>query len=170
MSSKKPRVANASFLQSLHREKTGTCSDVLYVIHGFLAFIKSLRSRFTLQCLLRSLPVSLLQYFVKNWTWFIFEDYRVPLGTAIMQRFTNVSSLRAYHSKRTWTRAIRDNLRNPLWGLYIGLFRLHICAFKDRVLYILVFLLQVELEKSVISRKFLRVLGWLIWPTEREGE
>ena len=55
------------------------------------------------------------------------------------------------------TRVILDNLRNSLCGLYIGLSSFHICVFNNLVLHIFAFLLQVELEKSVISLKFLRV-------------
>ena len=71
--------------------------------------------------------------------------------------------------KETVTRVILDNLRNSLCGLYIGLSSFHICVCNNLVLHIFAFLLQVELEKSVISLKFLRVSGWPIWPTERAG-
>ena len=45
---------------------TGTCLAALCVIRGFLAFFRSSRSKFTLQCLMRGLSVSGWEYFVKN--------------------------------------------------------------------------------------------------------
>ena len=64
----------------------------------FLAFFRPSSSRFTLECLLRGLSVSLLEYFVK-----IERDLRLtgfPLGTTIWQRFTNIPCLRSYHTEK----------------------------------------------------------------------
>ena len=81
----------------------------------------------------------------------------------------HVPCLRSYHRKRYGTPVILNNLQNSLCGLYIGHSSFHICVFNNGVVHILVFLLQVELEKSAIIWKFLRVSGWPIWPTERAG-
>ena len=67
-------------------------------MRGFLGFCRPSRSRFTLECLLRGLSVSLLEYFVK-----IERDLRLtvfPLRTTIWQRFTNIPCLRSCHTEK----------------------------------------------------------------------
>ena len=47
-------------------ERTGNRSVALVVIRGLLGFFSTSTSKLTLQCLLKGLSVSLLEYFVKN--------------------------------------------------------------------------------------------------------
>ena len=98
---------NVSCLWWHQRERTHTLLVALFVIRGYLGFLRPSRSRFTVWCLLRGWSVSLLEYFVKNWTWVIvFEGWTFyPLGTLIRQRFTNVSCLPTYHREKCGTRS-----------------------------------------------------------------
>ena len=86
--------------------KYHTVLVALFVIRGYLGFLRPSRSTFTVWCLLWGWSVSLLEYFVKNWTWVIvFEGWRVFLGTLIWQRFTKVSCLPTYHREKCGTRS-----------------------------------------------------------------
>ena len=70
------------------RERTHTLLVALFVIRGYLGLLRPSRSSSTLWSLLRGWSVSLLEYFVKNWTWVIvFEGCRVFfLATLIWQK------------------------------------------------------------------------------------
>ena len=88
------------------KAKDHTVLVALFVIRGHLGFWRPSRSRFTVWCFLRGWSVSLLDYFVKNWTWVIvFEGWRVFFGTLIWQRFTKVSCLPTYHREKFRTRS-----------------------------------------------------------------
>ena len=72
---------NVSCLWWRQRERTHTLLVALFVIRGYLGFLRPSRSSSTLWPLLRGWSVSLLEYFVKNWTWVIvFEGWRVFFG------------------------------------------------------------------------------------------
>ena len=88
---------NVSCLWWHQRERTHTLLVALFVIRGYLGFLRPSRSRFTVWCLLRGWSVSLLEYFVKNWTWVIvFERWRVFFVNVNMAKiyegvlFTNI--------------------------------------------------------------------------------
>ena len=69
------------------REGTHTLLVALFVIRGYLGLLRPSRSSSTLWSLLRGWSVSLLEYFVKNWTWVIvFEGWRVFFGNVNMAR------------------------------------------------------------------------------------
>ena len=67
---------NVSCLWWHQRERTHTLLVALFVIRGYLGFLRPSRSVFTLWCLLRGWSISVLQYFVKNWTWVIVFEGR----------------------------------------------------------------------------------------------
>ena len=63
------------------KERTHTLLVALFVIRGYLGLLRPSRSSSTLWSLLRGWSVSVLEYFVKNWTWVIvFEGCRVFFG------------------------------------------------------------------------------------------
>ena len=69
------------------REGTHTLLVALFVIRGYLGLLRPSRSSSTLWSLLRGWSVSLLEYFVKNWTWVIvFEGCRVFFGNVNMPK------------------------------------------------------------------------------------
>ena len=83
------------------RERTHTLLVALFVIRGYLGLLRPSRSSSTLWSLLRGWSVSLLEYFVKNWTWVIvFEGCGLFLATLIWQKiyerllFTNIPPLK----------------------------------------------------------------------------
>ena len=72
---------NLSCLWWRQREKTHTLLVPLFVIRGYLCFLRPSRSSFTLWSLLRGWSVSLVEYFVKNWTSVVvFEGWQVFFG------------------------------------------------------------------------------------------
>ena len=88
---------NVSRLWCRQRERTHTLLVALFVIRGYLGFLRPSRSSSTLWSLLRGWSVSLLEYFVKNWTWVIvFEGWLVFFGNVDMAKiyarllFTNI--------------------------------------------------------------------------------
>ena len=92
---------NVSCLWCRQRERTHTLLVALFVIRGYLGLLRPSRSSSTLWSLLRGWSVSLLEYFVKNWTWgIVFEGWRFFLGTLIWQKiyerllFTNIPPLK----------------------------------------------------------------------------
>ena len=85
-------VLNVSCLWCRQRERTHTLLVALFVIRGYLGFLRPSRSSSTLWSLLRGWSVSLLVYFVKNWTWVIvFEGWRVFFGNVNMAKDSRTS-------------------------------------------------------------------------------
>ena len=68
---KRPRFTNVSCLWSQQQKRADIRLVALFVLRGYLAFLRPSRSSFILKCLQRGWSVSLLEYFVTNWWWFI---------------------------------------------------------------------------------------------------
>ena len=78
---------NVSCLWCRQRERTHIFLVALFVIRGYLGLLRPSRSSSTLWSLLRGWSVSLLEYFVKNWTWcIVFEGWRVFSGNVNMAK------------------------------------------------------------------------------------